>query len=243
MPENEDATYEASANESTANEAPTITLDSLMSRSSAGASSTTSLVPASTTEELVTKQLSALSEEDRAKVNEIASQINFAQTGIEQTYGADAQRSMADFSDTVLEKVRSKDSGNAGELLRELVTTIDDSSLSGLKKVPIIGTIAVKIDQIRREYQKVEPQVDEIVGKLDRFEKHLDDLDRISVVALQACPQIKILQNVNDQLISTIKDTIEVQKQRRAQREEAQVKMRQMEADLKTALIEQAQSM
>lgn len=375
---------------------PKVTLESLMGQAAAAQPANSHIAPAAATEKAVTERVSALSAEDQKKVDDLARQIDFTQSGIEQTFGADAQRGMADFSDRVLEKTRSKDAGQAGELLRELVVTVDDSSLSGVKKVPIIGTIAVKVEQVRREYQKVVPQVDEIVGqlessraqmindialydqlydqsvaqykqlkiyvaagaqaladfradqlpaleaqaaassdpmagqvlkdfksKLDRFEKHLDDLDRISLVALQACPQIKILQNadatiadkiqttitttiplwksqmvialglenqrkaielqqkvddvtnrllrenaeqlhqgavaaekanqrgvvdvdtlqhVNDELIATLKDTLEVQRQGRAQRAEAQQKMRTMEGELKAALVEHINS-
>ncbi|MCI1480060.1 MAG: toxic anion resistance protein [Eggerthellaceae bacterium] len=375
---------------------PKVTLESLMGQAAAAQPANSHVTPAAATEKAVTERVSALSAADQKKVDDLARQIDFTQSGIEQTFGADAQRGMADFSDRVLEKTRSKDAGQAGELLRELVVTVDDSSLSGVKKVPIIGTIAVKVEQVRREYQKVVPQVDEIVGqlessraqmindialydqlydqsvaqykqlkiyvaagaqaladfradqlpaleaqaaassdpmagqvlkdfksKLDRFEKHLDDLDRISLVALQACPQIKILQNadatiadkiqttitttiplwksqmvialglenqrkaielqqkvddvtnrllrenaeqlhqgavaaekanqrgvvdvdtlqhVNDELIATLKDTLEVQRQGRAQRAEAQQKMRTMEGELKAALIEHINS-
>lgn len=374
--------------------APQISLESLMNASPA---KQTELVSAKQTEKQVTAKLQALSPDDQKKAKELARSIDFSQSGIEQTYGADAQRGMADFSDTVLDKVSSKDTGEAGELLRELMVTVDDSELSGVKKVPILGTVVIKIEQVRREYQKVTPQIDEIVGKLekhqaqmvsdiamydklydrsvaqyhqlkiyvaaghqaldtfrseqlprleqeaaasgdpmsgqvlkdfknklDRFEKHLDDLDRVSIVALQSCPQIKILQNadqvivdkinttttltipmwksqmvialglenqrkaldlqkqvddvtnrlmkenaqalhqgavdaekanqrgsvdietlqeVNDQLIATLKDTIQIQEEGRAQRADAQAKMRQMEADLKTALMEQAQNL
>ena len=380
----------------TPSNAPKVTLESLMGQAAAAQPANSHVTPAAATEKAVTERVSALSAEDQKKVDDLARQIDFTQSGIEQTYGSDAQRGMADFSDRVLEKTRSKDAGQAGELLRELVVTVDDSSLSGVKKVPIIGTIAVKVEQVRREYQKVVPQVDEIVGqlessraqmindialydqlydqsvaqykqlkiyvaagaqaladfradqlpaleaqaaassdpmagqvlkdfksKLDRFEKHLDDLDRISLVALQACPQIKILQNadatiadkiqttitttiplwksqmvialglenqrkaielqqkvddvtnrllrenaeqlhqgavaaektnqrgvvdvdtlqhVNDELIATLKDTLEVQRQGRAQRAEAQQKMRTMEGELKAALVEHINS-
>lgn len=370
---------------------PAVSLESLMSPTAATADD---LSPQGQTEQQVVARATALSPEDKRKADEIARTIDFGQAAIDQTYAADAQRDMADFSDTVLAKVSSKDTGEAGQLLRELLTTVDDSSLSGIRKVPIIGNVVMKADQIRREYQKVAPQVDEIVGrleqsqaqmisdiamydrlyersvaqyrqlkiyvaageqalaafhadqlprlereaqasgdpmagqvlkdfkgKLDRFEKHLDDLDRVSVVALQSCPQIKILQSadqviadkisttvsltipmwksqmvialglenqrraldlqknvddvtnrlmrenakalhqgaidtekanqrgvvdvdtlqeVNSELIATIKDTIQVQEEGRAQRAEAQQRMRQMETDLKEALLEQA---
>lgn len=384
------------ANAASNSGAPTISLSSLMS-SAANAQAETSLVPAKQTEQAVVKTVSMLSPAEQKQVDDLARQIDFSQSAIESTYGSDAQRSIASFSDTVLEKTASKDAGEAGEMLRELATTVDDSQLSGVKKLPIIGTVTVKIDQLRREYQKVAPQIDEIVAKLERrqaqmitdialydklydqsvaqykqlkiyvaagrkalaefratqlprleeeaaasqdpmagqvlrdfksklerFDKHLDDLDRLSMVALQSCPQIKIMQNadqtiadkigttismtvplwksqmvialglenqrqalelqknvddvtnrllkqnaerlhqgavdaerasqrsvvdtdtlqsVNDQLIDTIKDTIQIQQEGRAQRAGAQEKMRQMEADLKNALIEQARNL
>lgn len=377
--------------------APTVTLESLMASNAAATAAEAKLVPAEETEAAVTKAVSALSAEDQQKATELAGKIDFTQQGIEQSYGADAQRGMATFSEGVLDSVASKDTGEAGELLRQLLTTVDDSSLSGFKKVPIIGKVAMKVDEIRREYQKVAPQVDEIAGKLEtsqaqmvsdiamydkmydqavaqykqlkiyvaagqqaladfrrdqlpqleaqaaasedpmasqvlkdfkdklnRFEKHLDDLDRVSVVALQSCPQIKILQNAdktvvdkigttlnltiplwksqmvialglenqrralelqnavdettnkllkqnaeklhqgavaaekanqrgvvdvdtlqetNDQLIATIKETIQIQQEGRKQRQDAQAKMRKMEDDLKGALMEQASKM
>lgn len=124
-------------------------------------------------------------------------------------------------------------------------------------------------------------------SKLDRFAKRLDDLDRISVVALQTAPQIKIIQNadqtivdkidttisttipvwksqmvialglsnqrsvveidtlekINAELIATLKETVQIQKEGEANREAAQVKMRQIESDLKNALLENAQQM
>lgn len=379
------------------NQSPAITLESLMAANAAATKEEAALVPVEETEAAVVQAVQQLTPEDQQKATELATKINFAQQGIELNYGADAQKGLAAFSETVLAKVSSKDTGEAGQLLRELLTTVDDSNLSGVKKLPIIGQVVMKVDEIRREYQKVTPQVDEIVGKLernqaqmvtdiamydkmydqsvaqykqlkiyvaagrqaladfrrdqlpaleqqanasadpmasqvlkdfkdklDRFDKHLDDLDRVSVVALQSCPQIKILQNAdktvvdkisttinltiplwksqmvialglenqrralelqnavdettnklirqnaeklhqgavaaekanqrgvvdvdtlqhaNDELIATIKETIEIQQEGRKQRQDAQVKMRKMESDLKTALLEQANKM
>ena len=263
--------------------------------------------------------------------------------------------------------------------------------------MPIIGKVVVSIDKLRRTYQKVAPQVDEIVekleraqaqmvadiamfdtmytrnveqyrtlkisvaagrqalaafraeqlpgleaearesgdamdaqvlkdfkDKLERFDKRLDDLDRVSVVALQMAPQIKLIQNadksisdkidttisttiplwksqmvialglsnqraaldlqrsvddttnkllranaealeqgavdaeranqrgsvdietleeVNQRLISTLKQTVQIQQEGRAARVEAENRMRKIEGDLKTALLENAQAL
>lgn len=337
-----------------------------------------------------------LSPEDQQRADELAASIDFRKDGIESSFGRDAQLSMTDFVDNVLAKTRGKDTGDAGELLRELLGTVDDAELKGVKQVPIIGQVVVSIDKLRRRYQKVAPQIDEIVGKLERaqaqmvrdialydtmydknveqyrqlkvyvaagkkalanfrantlpsieaevqasndpmsaqvlkdfkdklerFAKRLDDLDRVSVVSLQMAPQIKILQSadktisdkidttisttiplwksqmvialglanqrkaldlqhevdettnkllkanaaalhqgavdaeranqrgsvdietlqqVNQQLIATLRETMRIQQDGRAKREAAEGQMRQIESDLKQALLENAQA-
>lgn len=45
---------------------------------------------------------------------------------------------------------------------------------------------------------------------------------------------------MNDQLISTPRETVQIQQKGQAARQEAQVQMRQIESDLKQALIENA---
>ncbi|WP_236029349.1 toxic anion resistance protein [Bifidobacterium miconisargentati] len=343
------------------------------------------------------QQIAKLPAADQATVNQLAGQIDFTRDGIESSYGKDAQRATSTFADEILSDTRSKDTGEAGELLNTMLVTIDEAELGGFRKLPIIGQVAVSIDKLRRRYQKVDSQIDEIItkleaaqaklvadismydtmyqqnaqqyrelkmtvlagkkaladfratqlpaleaeaaksgdamqaqvlkdfkSKLDRFEKRLDDLDRISVVTLQTAPQIKIIQNadqtivdkidttisttipvwksqmvialglsnqrkaldlqnkaddvtnkllqrnaaalhkgavdaekanqrsvveidtlekINSELIATLKETVQIQKEGKANREAAQVKMRQIESDLKQALLENAQQM
>ena len=343
------------------------------------------------------QQIAKLPEADQATVNQMAGQIDFTRDGIESSYGKDAQRATSTFADEILSDTRSKDTGEAGELLNTMLVTIDEADLGGFRTIPIIGQVAVSVDKLRRRYQKVDAQIDEIIvrlesaqaklvadismydtmytqnaqqyrelkmtvlagkkaladfnanqlpaleaeaaasgdamqaqvlkdfkSKLDRFAKRLDDLDRISVVTLQTAPQIKIIQNadqtivdkidttisttipvwksqmvialglsnqrkvldlqnkaddvtnkllarnaaalhkgavdaekanqrsvveidtlekINAELIATLKETVQIQKEGEANRETAQVKMRQIESDLKNALLENAQQM
>ena len=53
---------------------------------------------------------------------------------------------------------------------------------------------------------------------------------------------IETLQQVNQQLIATLRETMQIQQDGRTKREAAEVQMRQIESDLKQALIENAQS-
>lgn len=54
---------------------------------------------------------------------------------------------------------------------------------------------------------------------------------------------IETIQKVNSELISTLQETIQIQREGRAAREQAEGQMRRMEEDLKNALIEQANKM
>ncbi|RSX51661.1 toxic anion resistance protein [Bifidobacterium callimiconis] len=343
------------------------------------------------------QQIAKLSPADQARVVQLAESLDLTRSGIESSYGKDVQRATSSFADDILSHTRSKDAGQAGELLQGLLVTVDEAELSGVKKIPILGTVAVSIAKLRRRYEKVSSQIDDIVSqleraqsqltsdismfntmydrnaeqyrdlkitvlagkkalddfntnqlpkleeqakasqdpmqaqilsdfkaKLERFAKRLDDLDRVSVICLQTAPQIKIIQNadqmvcdkidttisttipvwksqmvialglenqrqalelqkktddvtnrliqanaralhqsaveaeranqrsvvdietlekVNSELISTLRETVQIQREGKANREAAEVKMRQLEGDLKNALIENAQSL
>ena len=63
------------------------------------------------------------------------------------------------------------------------------------------------------------------------------------VLDLQNVVEIATLEKINAELIATLKETVQIQKEGKANREAAQVKMRQIESDLKNALLENAQQM
>lgn len=372
--------------------ASAVSLDDLMAPNAAAA-------PASNETEMQqvasdVQQASRLSPAEQEKADQLASTIDFMSSDIDSTYAADAQKSMTSFSDSVLAKTSSREAGEAGEYLADLLGTLNKSKLDD---VPVIGTVSMKLKAMQRKYQKVESQMDEIVAKLEkaksqmvkdiamydrmyaenlaqykqlkiyvaagkkalkdfyanqmpaleqqvqasndpmaaqtlkdfkdkleRFAKRLDDLDRVSVICLQTAPQIKILQNadktiqdkinttitttipvwksqmvlavglanqqkaldlqnaaddltnkllnemaskthqgavaaakagqrsvvdietiqkVNSELISTLQETVQIQREGRAAREQAEGQMRKMEEDLKNALIDQANKM
>ena len=62
-----------------------------------------------------------LTPEEQKVVDEFISKIDLTNTNHILQYGADAQQKMADFSDTALESVRTKDLGKVGDSLVDLV--------------------------------------------------------------------------------------------------------------------------
>ena len=64
---------------------------------------------------------SILSEEEKRTVNAFAEQIDLTNSAMILQYGAGTQKKMADFSESALENVRTKDLGEVGELLSGVV--------------------------------------------------------------------------------------------------------------------------
>ena len=91
--------------------------------------------------------------EEMQKVNEIAQSIDLRDTQAVIEYGVGAQTEISDFSDTVLEQVRSKDSGYVGETLNELmvkVKAIDIDDVASGKKGGLFNSFKRRIQKIHR---------------------------------------------------------------------------------------------
>ena len=67
-----------------------------------------------------------LSEDEKKMVVQFAEQIDLTNSQMILQYGAGTQRKMADFSETALENVRTKDMGEIGELLSGVVKELKD---------------------------------------------------------------------------------------------------------------------
>lgn len=122
----------------------------------------------------VTQQTELISPEERKRIDEIKNAIDLTDSQASVQYGVNAQRNIAEFSDTILNNIRSKDSGYVGDLLSNLVVKVKgfevDSSDKGsfIKKIPIIGSIVSSAKNMIAEYDKLSVQVDKIQAELDK---------------------------------------------------------------------------
>ncbi len=116
-------------------------------------------------------ELSEFTPEEIAKVNEIAASIDIRDTQAVIQYGVGAQTEISDFSDTVLEQVRSKDSGYVGQTLNELmvkVKQIDIDSVASGKKGGLFNSFKRRIQKFIGRYDKLSIQIDNIVEQLEK---------------------------------------------------------------------------
>ena len=127
-------------------------------------------------EELVkiTQKTEVLSPEDRKRIDEIKDNIDLVNSQTALQFGINAQRNIAEFSDSILSNIRSKDSGYIGDLLSNLVVKVksfdieDNKKSSFVKKIPIIGSLVGNAKSMMVEYDKVSVQVDKIQRELDK---------------------------------------------------------------------------
>ena len=106
---------------------------------------------------------SMLSEDELAMVNQIADEIDIENVDQIVNYGIKAQTNIADFSATVLKKVKTYDLGEVGNSLKELTITLDDT-LEPEKKgiLGIFQRVKRGVGSVRTNYAKAESNVDRI---------------------------------------------------------------------------------
>lgn len=117
---------------------------------------------------------SVLTEEERRMVDTFAGQIDLTNSAMVLQYGAGTQKKMADFSESALENVRSKDLGEVGDLLTGVVTELksfDEEEEKGL--FGIFKKASNKIESMKAKYAKAEANVNEIVTVLEKHQVQL----------------------------------------------------------------------
>lgn len=118
------------------------------------------------TEEIV------LSAEEEKLVQEFSEKIDITDPNLILQYGAAAQSKLTSFSESTLEKVKTKDLGEIGGTLSELVAqlkTNDNPSKKGF-----LGLFnRNKFEQIKANYASTQTNIDKIVGILENHQINL----------------------------------------------------------------------
>ncbi|WP_305296486.1 toxic anion resistance protein [Parvibacter caecicola] len=145
--------------------APTLTLELTSTPPAAATVEAVVLEP----QELAAPALEdSLSAEERAQVDAFSQQIDVSNTTQILQYGAGAQQKMAGFSETALEKVRTQDLGEAGDLIAGVVTELKSFDLEEEKGIfGFFKKQANNLTALKARYDKAEANVDKIVKALE----------------------------------------------------------------------------
>ncbi|MEE3420628.1 MAG: toxic anion resistance protein [Lachnospiraceae bacterium] len=147
-----------------------VTLDALMKKKGVTVTAAENLP---TKEELAAQtkaEVETLSDEQMKQVEEIRKGIDLTDSNVLMQYGIGAQRQITEFSDSILQKVRVKDSGKTGELLSDLsdeVTSMHVEDFLGGRK-SFFGSLTHSIKKFAQRYETVEVQIDRISNELEK---------------------------------------------------------------------------
>lgn len=132
---------------------------------------------------------SILSEEEKKTVDAFAGQIDLTNSSVILQYGAGTQKKMADFSETALENVKTKDLGEIGELLTGVVKELKDFDEDEEKGfLGIFKKTSNKINAMKAKYAKAETNINQICKVLENHQvqllKDIAILDKMYAVNL-----------------------------------------------------------
>ena len=169
----------------------------------------------------MTQQVETLSPAELAKVQSIKDGIDLTEASTVLSFGAPAQKEIAQFSDSILTKVRTKDSGEVGTLLNDLVTKVkgfdvskkeDDSFIS---RIPIIGSLVGKaenkIDNMMQGYEKLSTHVEKIQAGLENAKvKMMEDVvmfDTLYKKNLEYFKQLQLYIRAGEEKLNEMRTT------------------------------------
>ncbi len=143
------------------------------------------------------------------------------------TFGRDAMEKIAEFSDSVLAQVRVRDSGDAGEILQEMVSSMDDTAFDDLGKrsllsrLPLVGELFDSFKKFSSSFDAVKTQLDNLAVRLEGQEaklahdiNQLDELYDHNLVLLDGVEQyiragLYKLSELNEKVLPSLQETSE----------------------------------
>ena len=117
--------------------------------------------------------LSSLSPAEQAAVQEFAEKIDIMNTEQIMNYGGAAQKNISEFSDAALATVRTKDLGEVGGMLGDLVIELKGLNFDAEEKKGLKGLFkksTQSLASLKAQYDRAEVNVDKIVESLEQHE-------------------------------------------------------------------------
>ena len=118
-------------------------------------------------------ELEKLSPAEQAAVKDFSEKIDVLNTEQVMNYGSAAQKNITEFSDAALKTVRTKDLGEVGQKLGDLVVELQGLNFDQEEKKGIRGLFKKPVQSLaslKAQYSKAEVNVDKIVEALENHE-------------------------------------------------------------------------
>ena len=117
--------------------------------------------------------IDSLSPAEQAAVRDFSEKIDVLNTEQVMSYGSGAQKNISEFSDAALSTVRTKDLGDVGNMLGDLVVELKGLNFEVEEKKGFRGfykKASQSIAELKVQYDKAEVNVDKIVEALEKHE-------------------------------------------------------------------------
>ncbi len=131
-------------------------------------------------------ELDKLSPAEQQAVRSFSEQIDVSNAEQIMNYGSAAQKNIAEFSDAALSSVRTKDLGQVGDMLGDLVVELQGLNFDTEEKKGFLGIFkkaGQSIAEMKAQFDKAEVNVDKIVESLEKHEivlmKDISMMDRM----------------------------------------------------------------
>ena len=158
----------------------------------------------------------SLTAEEKSAIEEFNKKIDVTDSTQVLQYGAKAQSKISQFSDSVLEGVKTRSTGEVGDLLANLVGEIKsfDSDITGDNKTflgKLFNSAKKQVDTLIAKYSKIETNIDGIEKQLENhrlqmlkdiaifdtmYEKNLEYFKEISLYIIAGEKKLEELRNV-----------------------------------------------
>ena len=158
-------------------------------------------------------ELEKLSPAEQAAVKAFAEKIDVLNTEQVMNYGSNAQKNISEFSEAALNSVRTKDLGEVGGMLGDLVVELQGLNFDPEEKKGFLGLFkkaTQNIASLKAQYDKAEVNVDKIVESLEKhevvlmkdismmdkmYERNLEYMKELTMYIIAGKLKIELLRN------------------------------------------------
>ncbi len=159
-----------------------------------------------------------LSPEEQKKVDDFAASIDLTNSNMVLLYGAGAQKKIADFSENALEHIKTKDLGEIGQMLSDVVGELKTMEVEEDKGfLGIFRKSGNRLSNMKAKYEKAESHINRVVKVLEghqiqllkdvatmdqMYELNLNYLKELSMYILAGKKKLK--ETMNTELLAAV---------------------------------------
>ena len=141
----------------------------------------------------------ALTEEEKRAIDEFIAKVDVTDTTQVLQYGSSAQSKITSFSDSVLQSVKTKNMGEVGNLLTDLVVQIKDFDTDIPKEAKPTGLAAI--------FHNAKKQIERLIAKYDKVENNVAKIEKqLEGHKLQMLKDITIFDTMYDKNLEYFKE-------------------------------------